>query len=261
MALQIKRDDPDDNNTQEEVTPGKLKMYGDYKDEQSDEPDFDPEKEFDTFQLPEGVEKRQQTHKPYLSEDDFNVKMNPGEKESLSIITKLIIFLVVVGVIVVAIKVVFFKPPTDITPNRTLNEQQLADTYGLKFERDEKMDKYIPQYTNGRKVEAKTADGLTVFYIDGVYSGFHITDKKWSLYGIEKGTAEISLHNTSFIYDESFNVLTDLNDGKSKVDFFTNEATNECIACAVNDKSNRVVAITYFNDCKLATETLHKIDE
>ena len=82
------------------------------------------------------------------------------------------------------------------------------------------------------------------------------------MFGISIGDGEFKIDdNLTYEYDESFNVLDDMLGGKSTAVFYYNKANNDCLVIFINDKSARVVAMTYFNDYKLVTQNLSGLEE
>ncbi len=172
---------------------------------------------------------------------------------------------VVIAVIaIVGIKFVYglINPEIiDVSSYVNMDAEELAKKLDVTFEKDCDMNKMITHYSNG----TVTVDGdgeIGVVYIDGKRKGIHINDKKYSMYGVSIGDGEFKIDdNMTYEYDESFNVLDDMLGGKSTAIFYYNKAKNDCFVVVINDRSARVVAMTYFNDYKLITQNLSGIEE
>lgn len=257
MALSIKNNGPDDDEPARE-------FYGDSwmdsttarEPKESDEPEFNPEAEFDTFKVPKGAE-RVETVTSYMDPNYHNASsMAPPDKTNDKL-AKTLISLGVLAVLVILAKILLFPSPKDLTGMTRSSEEDIATTYKITFERDEVMDKYIPQWTNGATIEARSGKGLTVFSIDGKYSGFHIDSKKWTLYGLKVGMAVQDIPgNITFRSEDWFEVLNDALGGNSTADYYYNSSTNECLIITINDNTGRIVAITYCNDFRKISEAL-----
>lgn len=175
---------------------------------------------------------------------------------------------VVKWIVIIAIVIVGFKlisgvinpKSTDITGYVDMEASELEAKLDLDFETNCDMNTRITHYSNG----TVTVDGdgeIGVVYIDGKRKGVHIDHKKYNMYGISIGDPEYKVEDKlRFEYDDSFNVLNDMAGGQSTANFYFNTMNNDCLVVIVNDKSARVVAITYFNDYKLISENLSGLD-
>lgn len=261
MALQIKHDDGD--NTEKNV-PLEGWQYSttamapeDRPDGMPKEAEFNPEQDFDTFKVPEGVE---------MDKRELNAGLNPGlhvtpPNETKGKLIKIGIVFVLVLIVILIGKLIIFPKPKDLTADCHMNDQQLAEKYNIKFERNENKDKYMPQWTDKRTITVNEGKGLCAIYIDGKYSGFHFDNKKWSVAGLKIGDPEIHMFDwITFKYETYFQVLNDMAGGNSEADYFVNFTTNECIVVTVSDRTNRIVALTYYNDAATVLETLEGLD-
>jgi hypothetical protein len=258
MALQIKNNGPDEDEPAREYYGSSWTESTTAKtpeEREQEEPEFNPEQEFDTFKVPKGVDKEEKEVTSYMDPNFHRADpvVHPDDNSKL---IKSIITVAIIGIIAILIKVLIFPAPKDLTDSARLSEDEIASKFKITFERDEIMDKYIPKWTNGT-VEARSGKGLTVFSIDGKYGGFHIDNKKWSVYGLKIGMKydEVPAALT-FSNSENFMVLNDVIGGNSSADYYYNDATNEGLVVTINDNSGRVVAITYWNDFIKMTENL-----
>lgn len=261
MALQIKHDDGDGGDSKDiEMTGWQYSSTAreeDGADDPSKEPEFNPAQEFDTFKVPDGVE---------MDKRELTAGLNPGlhveaPNETKPKLIKIGIALLVVAIIILIFKLVLFPAPKDLTADRGLDEKQLAAKYGITFERNEDMDKYMPQWTDKRTITVNEGKDLCTIYIDGQYKGFHFDSRKYTFGGLKIGDPEIKMFElVTFPYDEDYQVINDMMGGDSEADYLVNYATNECLVLTVSDKSNRIVAITYYNDAATVLETLEGLD-
>ena len=256
MALQIKNNGPDDEPAREFYGDSWMDSTTAREPKDSDEPEFNPEAEFDTFKVPKGAE-RVETVTSYMDPNYHNASSMASPRKSDAKIAKTLITLGVLLIIAIMVKIFVFPAPKDLTSMAKSSEEEIADAYKIKFERDEVMDKYIPQWTNGSTIEARSGKGLTVFSIDGKYSGFHIDTKKWTVYGLKVGMAVQDIPGSiTFNSEDWFEVLNDALGGNSTADYYYNSTTNECLAITISDNTGRIVAITYCNDFRKMCENL-----
>lgn len=183
-----------------------------------------------------------------------------GQSSGPASILKKIILVAVLAFIGYSIYHYFIRT-TDITPYLNYEKAQLEDELGVSLEPNSKMVKKIDAYTNGTvTVDGDHKNGIAMFYIDGIRSGIHIDNSKYSMFGIELGIAGQKVEKVmTFKFDRHFNVLDDMMKGSSTATFYCNSTTNECIVVICNGTTNRVVAITYFNNMRKATENLSSL--
>lgn len=258
MALQIKNNGPDDDEPSREYYGSSWQESTTAREpSESEEPEFNPEAEFDTFKVPKGVEKAEQTVTSYMDPSYHNSESVATKDKTMENLKKTLIGLLVLAILVIVGKIIFFPTPKDLTDSAKLSEEELASKFHITFQRDETMDKYIPQWTNGSTIEAKTGKGLTVYSVDGVYSGFHFDTKKWTVYGLKVGMAVQDIDGAiTFNYEDSFMVLNDVLGGNSSADYYYNTATNEMLTVTISDRTGRIAAISYTNNFRKVTENL-----
>ena len=182
----------------------------------------------------------------------------PKENQKTSPAVKIIIFAIIAVAVVAACFVVYkkFIAKYDITSDIMMSEAEFESKYGLSFEENSAKVSGIPRYTQS-KVTVRDANGLSLVYVDGKRVGTSTDSSRYIMYGIKIGDPAYKVKDmTSFRYDETFDVLNDMEHGNSTVDYYANWTTNECLALTVNDNSGRVVAMTYYNDLKKMTEDL-----
>lgn len=120
----------------------------------------------------------------------------------------------------------------------------------------------INQWSNNRVVTVNSDGEIGVVYMDGKHIGLHIADKKYTMFGVKIGDGETTIdNNITFDYENSMFVLNDMAEGKSTATYYYNKTNNDCLVVIINDNSNRVVAMTYFNNYAKVTETLSGLDE
>jgi hypothetical protein len=101
-----------------------------------------------------------------------------------------------------------------------------------------------------------------VVYLNGKQIGVNTDSRKYRFYGIGINDPEqTAMKKTTYVYDDSMVVLTDMLGGKSKTYFYYNKKNKDCLALTISDSTNRVVNMTYYTDYKKSTATLSAIDE
>ena len=127
---------------------------------------------------------------------------------------------------------------------------------------ENKVYKFHSFLTERLGVGAHLHSHIEVAYLLEGESTVWIDDKKYNMLGIHIGDGEYKIEdNITFEYDEYFSVLNDMAGGNSTALFYFNTAKNDCLVITVNDKSARVVAMTYFNDYKLISKNLSGLDD
>ena len=173
-------------------------------------------------------------------------------------------WVVILAVVLVGVKLVagIINPKTtDISAYVDMEKDAIETKLDVELNNNPDMVSRITHYSNG----TVTVDGngkIGVVYIDGVRKGIHTDDKRYKMYGVSIGDGEYQIEdNMTYDYESYFNVLNDMVGGNSTAWFYYNSAKNDCMVVIVNDKSARVVAMTYFNDYKLISENLSGIDD
>ena len=175
-------------------------------------------------------------------------------------IVKWVVIIALVVVAVSLVKGLISPKATDVTKFVNYDYDQLKDAIDEDIEKDTDMSSKITHYSNGT-VTVDSAEGIGIVYIDGARKGLHIDDKKYCMFGISLGDGETTIEdNITYDYTEYMLVLNDLAGGKSTATIYYNTSKNDCLVVFVNDKSARVVAMTYFNDYKLFSTNLDTIE-
>lgn len=149
----------------------------------------------------------------------------------------------------------------DITSELSKSEEDIAKDLKITFEDNEKRANGIPQYANGT-ITVRSGKDLHVVYLNGKQIGVNTDSRKYRFYGIGINDPEqTAMKKTTYVYDDSMVVLTDMLGGNSKTYFYYNKKNKDCLALTISDSTNRVVNMTYYTDYKKITATLSAIDE
>ncbi len=187
------------------------------------------------------------------------VSNKKSEFDAMNIV-KWVVIIALVVVAVSLVKGLISPKATDVTKFVNYDYDQLQDAIDEDIEKDTDMSSKITHYSNGT-VTVDSAEGIGIVYIDGARKGLHIDDKKYCMFGISLGDGETTIEdNITYDYTEYMLVLNDLAGGKSTATIYYNTSKNDCLVVFVNDKSARVVAMTYFNDYKLFSTNLDTIE-
>lgn len=172
-------------------------------------------------------------------------------------------WVVIVAVLALGVKLVagIVNPKVvDVSQYTDLEKDALETKLDVELQNDSAMAGRVTHYSNGT-ITVEGDGEIGVVYIDGARKGIHIDDKKYMLYGLSIGDGEYQIEDKiTYDYESYFNVLNDMVGGNSTAWFYYNTASNDCIVVFVNDKSARIVAMTYFNDYKLISENLSSLD-
>lgn len=149
----------------------------------------------------------------------------------------------------------------DVTNLVNMDVEEVERTLDVTLNENSSMISQIYQYSDGNVTVYGNGE-IGVVYIDDLYVGLHINDKKYSLYGVKIGDSETTAEaNMTFASDESMVVLNDITKGNSTTVFYINKVKGDCFAVIYNDHSNRAVAMTYFKNCAKVTENLQSIGD
>lgn len=177
---------------------------------------------------------------------------------------KLIKWIIIILLAVIGVKAFnnFVNPETkDISYLAAKNKSEIQSELGCTFTPDAGIAKRVYVYTKGElTADSNSQEGISILYIDGEQVGIHTDNRIYSMFNIAIGDAIISVQsNTTFTYDDHFEVLDDLYGGSSTATFYYNSTSGECLVVIANDTTNRVVALTYYKDGRRATEMLEKV--
>ena len=149
----------------------------------------------------------------------------------------------------------------DITEELSKSEEEIAKDLGLTFTESADAVRMVPQYAKG-KITVKSGGDLNVVYIGNKQAGVCTDSRKYRFFGVGINDPEqTALKKTTYVYDDSMVVLNDLLGGKSKTYFYYNKKNNDSLVLTISDRTNRVVAMTYFTDYKKATSQLSSISD
>ncbi len=175
-------------------------------------------------------------------------------------IIKWVVIIVLVLVGVKLISGLINPKTTDVTAYVDVDVEQVEKALDLSLEPSSNMVSKITHYSDCQ-VTVDGTEGIGVVYLDGVRKGLHVDGKNYSMYGLSIGDGEFRVDDAiTYKYDEYFSVLNDMMGGKSTAYFYYNESKNDCLVIIINDKSARIVAMTYFNDYKLISENLDSLE-
>lgn len=181
-----------------------------------------------------------------------------GRKKSTSEIV--LTWIIVIGIAVaIGWYIKDSRTRIDVTGLVNAEKSTIETELGLELENNPKMVKKIYEYSEAElTVEGGTSLGVALLYADGKRKGFHIDDKRYTMFGIEIGDNVVDVdNNLAYDYEGTFEVLNDYMDqGVSKGVFYYNEAKNDCLIIVYNDATGLVVALTYYSDYKKMTEEL-----
>ena len=188
---------------------------------------------------------------------------SPYEKKKGVDVFSIVKWIVIAVIVFVAVKfIINLANPkvTDLTPYINVEAEELSKKLDLDFKDDADMASKVNQYSRG-EITVKGDGDVGVVYIDGQYAGLHTDSKSYSMFNLQVGDPEYSMEDDmSFESDESMCVLNDLAGGSSTAYFYARSGGNDCFVIIVNEHSNRIAAMTYFNDYMKVTETLESIE-
>lgn len=171
-------------------------------------------------------------------------------------IVKWIVIIAVVLVVGKYIKNMIAPTMQDLSSMVNMKKSNLEQSLQVTFNANPNKVKQIYAWTN-KEVTVDSADGIALVYFDGEQAGLHIDNRRYGMYGIAIGDPIVNVEKTiTYPYNNSFIVANDESVGVSTAIHYYNEKNNDCLVVIYNDNSQRVVALTYFNDYKTVTEKL-----
>lgn len=216
---------------------------------------------------PWDVPQRKLEDEPYSIKTTNNTTtatlVGEGRKQSPSggMLVKLVVALVVCGFMILVGKIVvsnFVTEGEEISHLLAKSEADIAKELGVTFADRPEWVPQIHQYSKG-KVSVRAAEEIGIVYIDGKQVGVHVNSKKYRIFNVQLGQGEREMNkNTTYPFVSFLSILNDMAEGKTTTYFYYRDKENDCMAITVNDTTNRVTGITYFNDFKLVMQTIER---
>lgn len=150
----------------------------------------------------------------------------------------------------------------DITAYLNMTEDEIADHFNIEFYDNTELPAKIPVYIDKSRVTAKSGGGMDLIFINGEKVGVKTDSRKYKFYNVGVNESEKNALDTmTYKYDASFVVINDLAGGTSKDYFYYRKKEGDCLVITVNDTSNRVACLAYYNDYRLVSKDLGPVDE
>lgn len=180
----------------------------------------------------------------------------PKEKGHGGFIIKMAVLVLFLAAAAYLIFGVFLKKPKELMDDVNMDTEQLEKELGIKLTKNDTTAKRVRHYSRG----SLTSDGngdIAVLYLDGKQLGIHVDSDDYKLFNIEIGDARYDAEDKmTYQKEDSMQIINDMYNGTSTSVFYYNRSKNDCIMINYNDKTNRVVSITYFNDFSRISENL-----
>ena len=181
----------------------------------------------------------------------------PKEKNHVGFIIKLLILVLFVGGAAYLVFGVLLKGPKELMDCVNMNTEQLEKELGVSLTKNDDTAKRVRHYSNGTLTSDGNGD-IAVLYLDGKQLGIHIDSDDYMLFNIEIGDPRYEAEDKmTYQKENTMQILNDMYNGTSTSAFYYNTAKNDCVMVNYNDKTNRVVSITYFNDLSRVSERLN----
>lgn len=180
----------------------------------------------------------------------------------VGIFVKAIVALVVCAILLfVGKKIVSVVMPEgeDITNLLTQRAEVMEQELGLTFVDNPAWAANVVEYSESDPIIKGAAEGIGVVNMDGKQIGVHIQTKDYTMFGVQIGDGEKEMYNrTSYPY-ESFTSILDTVSSKATVYIYYNTSRNDCIFFIINNTTNRIQSMTYYNDYKEVSEELSSL--
>lgn len=173
-------------------------------------------------------------------------------------------WVVIIGVIVIVGRKITDEisiDATDVTNLVNVDRSKVEETLSLTLTNKPDMVKDIYQYGKGVvTVESDPDNNIGIVYIDGLRSGLHINNRKYSMYGLKIGDATLGAdNNTTYKYTNHYDILSDDQNGNPSAYIYYNTQKGDCLIIVSNDFTHKITSITYFSDMKKVTENLNSL--
>ncbi len=168
-------------------------------------------------------------------------------------------FITIAVIAIAAVLIKNYMTVIDVTGLANASKTTIESTLKKTLVENPRMVNKIYRYTDDElTVEGGTDDGVALLYLNNERCGFHIDNRKYSMFGIKMGMSELDVDDElTYSYDQTYVVLDDLYDqGTSRGVFYCNQDKNDCLIIVYNDMTGRVLALTYYSDMKKVTENL-----
>lgn len=149
----------------------------------------------------------------------------------------------------------------EITQYMGMDETELALRLGTVFTENEEQSRALSKQT-GHEVRVMSNEEMNLIYYDDELKGINITGRSYQIYGVSVNQPEISAVNHMTYKSEGVKQeLPDVMGGMSLSHYYYNRDRNDCLVLTVNQHSNRVVSITFYNDFRLISGTVTLVSE
>ena len=181
----------------------------------------------------------------------------PKEKGHGGFIIKMVVLALFIGGVAYLVFGVLLRKPKELMDCVNMDTAKLEDELGIKLTRNDDTAKRVRHYSNSDLTTDGNGD-IAVLYINGKQLGIHIDSDKYKLFNIEIGDPRYDAEDKmTYQKEDAMQILNDMYNGTSTSVFYYNRTKNDCVMVNYNDKTNRVVSMTYFNDFEKITERLN----
>ena len=188
--------------------------------------------------------------------------INDQRTKVVRIIVAVIILSLFIGGVVYGVNYFLGAGGKDITIYLNMTEDEIADGLNIEFYDNTELPAKIPVYVDKNRVTAKSGGDLDLIFINGEKVGVRTDSRKYKFYNVSINESEQNALDTmTYKYDSSFVVLNDMAKGTSKDYFYYRKKEGDCLVLTVNDNSNRVVCLAYYNNYRLISKDLGPVDE
>lgn len=223
-----------------------------------------PKKETNPWDVPGKEDDLLNMEEPKVVYNTVMAEAQAKQKESNPIVgmfIKMVVALAVCGLVIfVGTKIVSVVMPKaiDVTPLLNADSRTIQSELGETFTSNPSWSSKVYEYSKSDPT-FEGAENIGVVYMDGEQIGVHIPTKTYSIFDTRVGDGEKYMYDhTAYPYD-NFSSILDTMSGKATVYIYYNVERNDCIFFLINNTTNRIQSMTYYNDYKKVSETLSEI--
>ena len=180
-------------------------------------------------------------------------------KKLVSLIIKLVIFMIIIGGILKIAPMLIEKADAKIRLDDYVNASQATfeKELGLTFQNNPNIVRNLPLASlDGITAVTAEQEPISIIYQNGKQVGFFFTSKSYSLYNIKIGSGEKKVYDdTTYAFYYCWELLKDIG-GISTASYYGDQAETSYLVVVFNNTSHRAAAVAYFTDCSVVLKGL-----
>ena len=180
----------------------------------------------------------------------------------LKLVRKAIGFGIAVAIVYIIYQGIFYLTESggfEVARMLNMSEDKIAKELDTSFHDDDSLVSEVTEFPD-EGIKVRTDGNLNIIYENNIRIGINTSSRKYKFYGI--GINQPNIENEkrmSYHYDGIVQRTEDVMGGKSNTYYYYNRSQNDCLAITINNSSNRVANMTYYNDFARIEDDLNYI--